>query len=124
MTTTDAHLLQGANEEESFPTILISIKPETDKTLLRVKVSTLFKENLRPLLRISFEEQTLRRTMDGQPPICDARNTHYQLHPVGGASIGIRHTVDCTATLGGYLVIDGSTYGLTVDHLVPDDFGK
>jgi hypothetical protein len=40
---------------------------------------------------------------------------------MGGASIGIRDRTDCTATLGGYLNIDGYAHALTVDHIVPED---
>jgi hypothetical protein len=107
------HLLrQGPNEEESAPGIFVSVKGAgceiVDETSLRVNISALFEETLRASLRISFVQSTMRRTIDNQdPPICKPRNPHFQDKPTIGASIGIQHQVDSTATLDGYLMIDG-----------------
>jgi hypothetical protein len=119
---TTMHLVrQGLSEERSMPTILISTKPGANEELLRKKISSLFKGFSVSLPGIQFEEESLRRTIDDNlPPICKARNTQSQPLPVGGASIGIYERLDCTATLGGYLMIDGRAYALTVDHIVPE----
>ena len=120
------HLLrQGPNEEDATPVIFVSVKSTGSDlgnyTPLREKISMLFEEPLRLALRISFDQSAMRRTMDdGDPPICQPRNAHFQVHPQGGASIGIKHQVKNTATLGGFLIVDGHLYILTVDHFIPD----
>jgi hypothetical protein len=78
------HLIrQGLTEEQSLPTILVSVKPGANQDYLRNNISCLFEEISRPLLRISFEEESLRRTInDGLPPICEARNAQFHTEPV------------------------------------------
>lgn len=119
-----AHLFrQGLTEQDSVPTILVSVSNNASESTLREKISSLVDEPLRQTLRISFEASTLRRTaLDQQlPPICKPRNTSFKRHPDSGVSIGIKGKTDCTATLGGFLEVDGRLLLLTVDHLIPDD---
>lgn len=118
-----AHLFrQGPTEQDSVPTILVSVSDNASELLLRERISSLVEEPLRQTLRISFETSTLRRTaLDQLPPICKPRNTSFKKHPDSGVSIGIEGKTDCTATLGGFLEVDGRLLLLTVDHLIPDD---
>lgn len=120
-------LRQGISEEESSPTIIVSvdIEDEVTKKSLREEILKLFEEPVRPSLRVVFEQSSLRRTVGSLlPPICKPRNNSFQLFPQHGASIGIQHRVDCTASLGGYLIVDGQPYALTVDHIVPNDLAN
>jgi hypothetical protein len=120
---TAAHLFRsGLTEENSFPTILVSVDDSSREASLRENISQLFDESLRSSLRISFEQSTIRRTVKEQdPPICTARNISFQACPVHGASVGIKHRIDSTATLGGYVMVDECLAVLTVDHLVSKD---
>ncbi|KAL2070495.1 hypothetical protein VTL71DRAFT_13521 [Oculimacula yallundae] len=116
---------RGSSLEESLPTIIVTCANTTDnrsvQRMLRA-VSSLFEAAERSTLRIAFVEATLRRSTDPkEPPICKPRNIEGRLFPDLGSSIGIRGLTDSSATLGGYLVIDGDTFLLTVDHLLPDD---
>jgi hypothetical protein len=116
---------QGVVQEDSAPTILVSTKSGANEVALRQKISDLVEESLRCSLRISFQESSVRRTINTQlPPICTPRNTSSSPYPEFGASIGIRDRDDSTATLGGFLSIDGRTLLLTVDHLIPDDLAN
>ena len=116
------HLFRrGIREEHSFPTILATVEGKDVEDGLREKILALFQEPIRSSLQISFEHSSLRRTVENLPPICNARNTSFQKYPRGGASIGIKDRVDSTATLGGFLMVDGRAHILTVDHLLPDD---
>jgi len=117
------HLFRyGLTEEDSIPTILASVDDSSREGALREKISELFEEPQRSALRISFEQSSIRRTFgDHLPPICNARNTLFQSSPAHGASIGIRHRLDSTATLGGYVMVDDRPAILTVDHLIPND---
>ena len=113
---------QGPSEQDSQPVILVSIESDSDdiKTFLREKFSQFFEEPLRSSIWISFEQSSVRRSGSGYlPPICEARNTAFQRYPKGGASIGIQNRLDCTATLGGFLLVGGKPHILTVDHIVP-----
>ena len=118
-----AHIFRfGLTEENSIPTVLVSIEDSSREDVIRKKISELFEEPMRSSLHISLEESSIRRTVKEQdPPICIARNTTFQEFPVHGASVGIKHRIDSTATLGGYVLIDGHPAVLTVDHLIPSD---
>jgi hypothetical protein len=123
-----AHLFrQGRTEQESLPVILVSICDGTEgtKTSLRERFSQFFNEPLRCSLRISFEVSVVHRSgASYMPPICEARNTSFQKFPRSGASIGIQGKLDCTATMGGYLLVDGQPHFLTVDHIVSKELAK
>ncbi|KAG0652958.1 hypothetical protein D0Z07_0381 [Hyphodiscus hymeniophilus] len=123
-----AHLFrQGQTERESRPVILVSIDEDSQDvtTSLRKSFSQLFDEPLRSSVVISFEESSVRRSGTRHlPPICEARNTSFQRLPIGGASIGIQGKLDCTATLGGFLLVDRSPHFLTVDHIVPKELAN
>jgi hypothetical protein len=120
---TAAHLFRfGTTEENSIPTVLVSIDDSSRETILRERISALFDKPLRSSLRISFEESSIRRTANEQdPPICKARNASFKAYPTHGASVGIKTRIDSTATLGGYVMVDERPAILTVDHLVPKD---
>jgi hypothetical protein len=112
---------QGLTEKDSLPTILVSIGNAANEASLRENISALFDDSLRDCLRLSFEESSVRRTIDNQlPPICKPRNTSFDPYPRFGASIGIQGLLDSTATLGGFLVVNGRLLVLTVDHLIPE----
>lgn len=120
---------QGPSEQDSWPMILVSISIESDsediKTSLREKFSHFFEEPLRSSVRISFEESSVHRSAaEYLPPICEAQNTAFQSPLKGGASIGIQGRLDCTATMGGFLLVDGKPHILTVDHIVPKDLAE
>lgn len=125
---TAAHLFrQGQTEQESRPVILVSIDEDSPsvKTSLRESFSHFFDEPLRSSLWISFEQSSVHRSGTSYlPPICEARNASFQTLPMGGASIGIQGRLDCTATLGGFLDIDGRPHFLTVDHIVPKELAN
>lgn len=122
------HLIrQGLSEQDSTPTIVFSTTAEDHaiQHSLRVRISKLLDEPMRSQLKILFEESTLRRSLgDSLPPICEPRNTAFQQYPSSGASIGIQHRVDLTATLGGFLAVDGTACILTVDHIVTEDLAN
>jgi hypothetical protein len=70
--------------------------------------------------RILFVVGSIRRTarksdLHLQP--CTARNTAFLRRPPMGVSIGIEGSTEDTATLGGYVYIDGIPHILTVHHL-------
>lgn len=114
---------QGVSEEFSIPTILVSINDMNQKEDLRRAISVLFGVSQRESMQISFDISKVRRTVNlssQPPPICKARNTAFQQYPRSGASIGIRNRDDCTATLGGFLVVDGRPLVLTVNHIDED----
>lgn len=119
------HLLRkGLCEEDASPLILVSMKLRNQKVenLLRQDISRLIPGETRSSLMMFFESGSIRRSIgDNLPPICKARNTMRQYFPDRGASIGIENRVNLTATLGGYLVVDGEIHILTVDHLITDD---
>jgi hypothetical protein len=123
-----AHLFrQGPTEQESWPVILISIdKDEQEiRIALTQKLSQFFDEELRCSIRISFEQSIVHRSGASYlPPICEARNTAFQPYPRSGASIGIQGRLDYTATLGGFLLIDGRPHILTVDHIIPSELAE
>lgn len=60
---TAAHLFRfGVTEENSIPTVLMSVDDSSREMILRERISTLFDKPLRSSLRISFEESNIRRT--------------------------------------------------------------
>ena len=120
---TAAHIFRfGLTKENSIPSVFVSLEDSSREDIIRKKISKLFEEPLRSSLRISFEESSIRRTAKKEdPPICVARNTSFQEYPVHGASVGIKHRIDSTATLGGYVLVDDHPAVLTVDHLIPND---
>ncbi|KAG4442354.1 hypothetical protein IFR05_002132 [Cadophora sp. M221] len=117
---------QGSSLEDSVPTIIVTCEEVANKVKvdsLHRAVSDLFDRDDRQSLRIAFDEGKLRRTVKvDDPPICAPRNIEGQLFPSFGSSIGIQGRTDSTATLGGYLLIDGGIYLLTVDHLIDEQW--
>jgi hypothetical protein len=115
---------QGVSEEESTPIILVSIACEDNdlKRQIRERISKFFEEPFISQLRISFEKSTFHRTIGhALPPICNPENNSFQESPSIGASVGIGKRTDSTATLGGYIMVDGLLCIMTVDHLVPNE---
>ncbi|KAH9219508.1 hypothetical protein DL95DRAFT_483673 [Leptodontidium sp. 2 PMI_412] len=119
---------QGSSLEDSIPTIIVTCAEVTNKVKvdnLHRAVSDLFDRTDRQSLRIAFDEGKLRRTTKlHDPPICTPRNIEGQLFPSFGSSIGIQRRTDSTATLGGYLLIDGEIFLLTVDHLINEQWTR
>jgi len=124
---------EGPNEVESQAVIRIcsSISmSEVDKARLKVSLISLLPERLRSSCRVEFSRGSIRRSgsatrtvAHGQyhPPICVARNRRWFRKPTMGASIGRRESQDDTATLGGYVLVDGITHILTVHHLFEEE---
>lgn len=124
---------EGPNEVESQATIRICssiLMSEVDKARLKVSLISLLPERLRSSCRVEFSRGSIRRSgsatrtvAHGQyhPPICVARNRRWFRKPTMGASIGRRESQDDTATLGGYVLVDGITHILTVHHLFEDE---
>lgn len=119
---------QGSSLEDSIPTIIVTCVEVTNKVKvdnLHQAVSDLFDRTDRQSLRIAFDEGKLRRTTKlHDPSICTPRNIEGQLFPSFGSSIGIQRRTDSTATLGGYLLIDGEIFLLTVDHLINEQWTR
>ena len=57
---------------------------------------------------------------ENQDHICQARRPFYLRRPPMGSSIGLAGTEQRTATLGGYILLDGALHMLTVHHLFED----
>ncbi|KAL3418507.1 zinc finger protein 585a [Phlyctema vagabunda] len=90
-------------------------------------IRLLFPDGMRQSLQIALSLPSLRRTTDNNilssesDTPWDPRNYQYQPNPKRGASIGIYKLIDHTATLGGYVMVDGEPQILTVNHLIPND---
>jgi hypothetical protein len=120
-------LRQGKTVEDSEPVVRIQTsKPRSEERQGEVMQS--ITQLLLPILspRISFVIGSIKRTarrsdLDMLPCPCPARNTAFLRRPPMGVSIGVEGSVKDTATLGGYIYLDGIPYILTVHHLFTDD---
>ena len=124
---------EGFDEVSSQPTIRIysSIsRAEPEEVRLKNRVLALLPERLRSSCRVEFSKGSIRRSGNGskavtnakyQPPICVPRNRKWTRKPAMGSSIGRGGSQDDTATLGGYLLIDGVSHILTVHHLFEEE---
>lgn len=118
-------LRQGKIAEDSVPVVRIqSSRPrseERQEEIIRAITQLLLPV---PSPRIFFVTGSINRTarrsdLDILP--CAARNSAFLRRPPMGVSMGIEGSVKDTATLGGYIYIDGIPYILTVHHLFTDD---
>jgi hypothetical protein len=121
------HLFRmGAAETSSTPTILINTSGLVDE-YRRVQVQEIISSCLSIVFspQIVFRQSRLRRSVNqpstGLPPICQPRNRLFATKPGTGASIGIKGSLQDTATLGCYLLVDKKPMVLTVDHLIPSE---
>lgn len=124
---------EGLNEVESHAVIRVrsSIKRSAfEKDRLKHDLLSVLPEKLRSDCTVEFSKGSIQRsggdtktmeTGEHHPPICEPRNRRWVHKPTMGASIGRWGSEDHTATLGGYVVIDGITYILTVHHLFEDE---
>jgi hypothetical protein len=118
-------LRQGKTRDDSEPVVLIQTsKPrseERQQEIIRCIEKHLFPlQSPRILFVVGLIKRTARRSdLDILP--YTARNTAFLRRPPMGVSIGIEGSVKDTATLGGYIYIDGIIYILTVHHLFTDD---
>jgi hypothetical protein len=118
-------LRQGKTVEDSEPVVRVQTsKPRSEERqgeIIQSITQLLFPiPSPRPFFVIGSIKRTARRSdLDILP--CAARNTAFLRRPPMGVSIGIEGSVKDTATLGGYLYIDGIPHILTVHHLFTDD---
>ena len=124
---------EGLDEVDSQVTIRVCSsvsRPEFEKVRLKSNLLSLLPEGLRSSCRVEFTRGSIRRsgiaskapkTSMYNPPICVPRNRQWLPKPVMGASIGRGGSQNHTATLGGYLLIDGVTHILTVHHVFEDE---
>jgi hypothetical protein len=131
------HLFRvGPTESDSSPTIIVNTSAPLDDTqreklqyVISMPEGDLYRRDHFPSaflepLQLVFRQSRLRRSLDSSahplPPICEPRNRHFSPTPGTGASIGIKGSVNDTATLGCYILVDKTPMALTVDHLIPE----
>ena len=114
-------LRQGKTAEDSKPVVRIQTSTPRSEERQR-EIFGSIEQALSPMSvpRILFVVGSIRRTarksdLHLQP--CTARNTAFLRRPPMGVSIGIEGSTEDTATLGGYVYIDGIPHILTVHHL-------
>lgn len=127
---------EGLDEASSQAIICISSSitiPEFEKGRLETGLLSLLPETLRNSCRVKFTRGLIRRSGSASqavtnikydPLICAPRNRQWSRKPAMGASIGCGGSQDDTATLGGYLLIDGVPHILTVHHLFEEETGR
>lgn len=124
---------EGPNEVESRAAIRVCssmLMSEVEKDRLKDSLLSLLPDRLRSRCRVEFSRGSIRRTGNAtravangkyNPPICAPRNRRWLHKPTMGASIGRRGSQDDTATLGGYVLVDGIAHILTVHHLFEEE---
>ncbi|KAF2183093.1 hypothetical protein K469DRAFT_213326 [Zopfia rhizophila CBS 207.26] len=99
------------------------------RNIIRSKINNLCQKNNRPEIQVQFSEGAMVRLVGGNSsqyindddPPSDARFPHqcrYFQKPGMGASIGMSKCSHISATLGGYILINGKHHMLTVDHFI------
>lgn len=129
---TSLHLFRiGLDEFSSRPTIIVNTsrplhsdaKKELQAIISTTPARRPFQTDFSNSLQILFRQSQVRRSLDSLspllPPICQPRNRLFSQLPGTGASIGIAGSIEDTATLGCYLLVNQVPMVLTVDHLVP-----
>lgn len=102
----------------------------TSREIIRDKVKKVCEQNQRPPLDIQFSEGTVVRLVGGSStqfaiddPSIDDKFPHQRRpwkKPGMGASIGLDECSDMSATLGGYVLLDGVMHMLSVDHFISE----
>ncbi|QDS68995.1 hypothetical protein FKW77_009371 [Venturia effusa] len=109
---------------------------ERTRSIIRAKISALCKENRIPDIPVQFSTGTTvrlargRNNGNGAPAVTQDDNQddppsdifrHHRRYwgtPGMGASIGMSECSHFSATLGGYIMIDGTKHILSVDHFI------
>ena len=119
---------QGPSEQTAHPCIRIQ-SPQEQYRAVQDKITLIVSKicvehGLQPLpLHFSIGCFRLLTGLNQvtEPNENDLRNMHYRRHwekPGMGATIGMRCSKLGVATLGGYVLVDGERYILTVDHFI------
>ena len=118
-------LRQGISMEDSIPVARIQTSNPRPKER-QIDIVSEIERILVPVPspRVFFVVGSIKRTarksdLDRRP--CTARNIAFLKQPPMGVSIGLEGSVKDTATLGGYIYLDGIPHILTVHHLFTDD---
>lgn len=129
---------QQIRESEPVPTIRIQSalgQSEDIRKMIRTKIEEICKESRRGTIPVHFSEGSKTLLVGGNSTNIGSSNIaslddlpndrkrfphhrRYWSTPGMGASIGLSDCDTVSATLGGYVLIDGVKYMLTVDHFI------
>jgi hypothetical protein len=134
-------VLQKSNDGPARPIIRFRSsrgQSEATRKIIRAKISEICREKSLPVIPVQFSQGMTVRLARGHynrassalgeqddlqdDPPNDQQTFHHQRRywkqPGMGASIGMSACSDHSATLGGYILIDGTRYILSVDHFI------
>jgi hypothetical protein len=118
-------LRQGISMEDSEPVARIQTSnprpKERQRDIIREIEQILFPVRSPRVFFVVGSIKRIARKSDLDRRPYTARNIEFLRQPPMGVSIGLEGSVKDTATLGGYIEIDGIPHILTVHHLFTDD---
>ncbi|KAL9080428.1 MAG: hypothetical protein Q9157_000813 [Trypethelium eluteriae] len=127
---TAALIRQKDAHNDPVPVIRFQSAPQADVTrsIIRKSIKNICSENHRPQLPIYFYNGTMKTlvggsfTDDAPGEVIVPHQSRYYRRPGMSASIGTSHCEHFFATLGGYILVGGRPFMLTVGHFIDEAY--